>query len=116
MVLRMMKFLNYLTQFPVYYWFICSIFITGIGDILYKNLVIKQYFSLYLAVALLGIISSTVWAIIMLSSNQLIRMSFIWTILSCLLSICIGLYFKETLTTIQWAGAALALIALGLLA
>jgi drug/metabolite transporter (DMT)-like permease len=111
-----MKLFHYLSQLSIYYWFLFSLITVAVSDIFSKNFAIKQTLGWYFAIVGCGILGSTIWAAIMLSSNQLIRATFIWTVLASLVSIGVGLVFKETLTITQWVGVALALISLGLLA
>ncbi len=111
-----MKLLNYLSQLPVYIWFIISLFTIIISDLCSKNFAIKQNMWWFYGIIIIGCVGSTIWAIIMLSMNQLIRTSFIWTVLASLVSISVGLVFRETLTMVQWIGVILALISICLLA
>lgn len=111
-----MKLFHYLSQLSIYYWFLFSLITVAASDVFSKNFAIKQNIWWYWAIVGVGVLGSIIWGVIMLSSNQLIRMSFVWTVLASLVSIGIGLAFKETLTMTQWIGIALALISLGLLA
>jgi len=111
-----MRLFHYLSQLSIYYWFLFSLINVAASDIFSKNFAIKQNIWWYFAIVGIGVLSSIIWGVIMLSSNQLIRMSFLWTMLACLVSVGIGLVFKETLTITQWFGVVLALISIGLLA
>ena len=101
---------------PALGWLLMSAaFFTG-GEYLSKIWGFKPSWCITAAVAGTYAIGTLFWLPALLHKNDLARMGMLWYLLTTPMTILLGvLIFKEKLTQGQWAGIALAMVALWLL-
>lgn len=105
--------INFLLSIPAIAWLLFSAIFFAAGEYLSKRWGMMPSIGLALFVAFVYSFGALAWLPALLHKNQLVFMGTLWTILSTLVTIAIGLFiFHEKLSTLQWLGVLLAFTAL----
>jgi len=108
--------MNFLLSVPAIVWLLISSVFFAAGEFLSKKWSLTPNLKTTIFVLLAYAISSLIWLPSLLHKNQLATMGTIWSVLSIVATVTIGIFiFHERLNTMQWLGVVLALVALTLL-
>ena len=101
---------------PAFVWLLLSVAFFAIGEYFSKKLALGPSIKFVLLILLAYVLGTLAWLPAILQKNQLSVTGTIWSVLSVLATIGIGiLIFKEQLSLLQIIGIILAIIAVGLL-
>ena len=89
---------------PYWIWMLLSIGWYCAGEIYSKKLVTQTCWEYTAMVLVSYAICGGCWIPVMLQKNQIIVQGMVWSILSIISTVLIGLYFKEGLSTCNWIG------------
>jgi len=101
---------------PAFAWLLLSVVFFAVGEYFSKKFALGPSFKFVLLILSAYILGTLAWLPAILQKNQLSVTGTIWSVLSVLATIGIGiLIFKEHLNALQVAGLVLAIVALALL-
>ncbi len=108
--------MNFIQSIPVMAWLILSAIFFAVGEFFSKKFALAPNWSYVALVVIIYALGTLAWLPAILQKNQLSIVGAIWSVLSLLATVLIGvLIFKEHLNIIGISGIALALISIFLL-
>ena len=100
------------TTIPFWVWIIISAIFFAFGEFLSKKFALNPGWMLFLIFIIVDVISASAWIPAIFEKNQLSVTGVIWSIISLMATVTIGvLAFKEKLTLTQSIGLVLGLLA-----
>ena len=106
----------FLEMIPFWVWIVISSIFFGLGEFLSKKFALNPGWALFLTFLIVDTISASAWIPAIFEKSQLSTTGVIWSIVSLLATVTIGvLAFNEKLTLIQSAGIVMGLISVTLL-
>ena len=108
--------MSFFTIIPSWLWIVVSAIFFGIGEFVSKKFALNPGWSLFLLFLAVDIISAAAWIPAIFEKNQLSITGVIWSIVSLMATVAIGIFaFQEKVTLIQSIGLATGLVSVVLL-
>ena len=108
--------MSFFTIIPSWLWIVISAIFFGIGEFVSKKFALNPGWSLFFLFLAVDIISAAAWIPAIFEKNQLSITGVIWSIVSLMATVAIGIFaFQEKLTLIQSIGLAAGLVSVILL-
>lgn len=105
-----------ITLIPYWAWIVISAIFFALGEFLSKKFSLNPGWTLFLLFLVVDTISASAWIPAIFEKNQLSITGVIWSIVSLIATVLIGvLAFNEKLTLIQVSGILLGLVSVALL-
>jgi multidrug transporter EmrE-like cation transporter len=105
-----------LAMIPYWIWIVTSAIFFGLGEFLSKKFALNPGWTVFIAFLVVDIISASAWLPAIFEKNQLSVTGVIWSIVSLMATVAIGVFaFNEKLTMIQSIGLATGLLSVILL-
>jgi len=104
------------TLLPAWVWIIISGLFFAAGEFMSKEFALRPGWDLFIFIIIVDVISVTTWLPAIFQKNQLSITGVIWSLVSLMLTVGVGiLFFKEQLTLTQALGILLGVVAVVLL-
>ncbi len=108
--------MNFILTIPAMIWLIASAIFFAFGEFLSKKFALAPSFGYVVTIVIVYAIGTLAWLPAILQKNQLSIVGAIWSVLSLMATVLIGvLIFKESLSLIGILGIIFAVVAVALL-